>query len=208
MCFANRADRERGHMILVVDAYNVVKAERKSKTISKAERLQFIKELIRYAILKNHTLLIVFDGGPYPFPFVTEIPRGQLVYSGYDLTADDYIRKYLPENKHKALFLASSDHELIRKARQCNVDHMGGYEFSQKVKMALSEMHTTSTTVTDLIKITEREDPDLDALMAAGSRHVKIPPADTVVSGADSRKAAGAKKSKTERKIERKRDRL
>lgn len=192
-------------MILVIDAYNVLKAHERMNDISQRQRHHFIVQLISYAKKKDHTLVVVFDGGSYEWPFTTTVSRGIVVYSGYNKTADDYIRRYLAENKHKDLFLASSDRELIRKARQCGVDHIGGYEFYQKVKEALAVTHQEP--LTDVIKLTDRVDDDIDQLMMnATTRMIKSTEKQEDVRYDDG--APAHKKSKIERHLERKIDKL
>lgn len=192
-------------MILIIDAYNVLKAHERMNDISQRQRYHFIVQLVSYAKKKDHTLVIVFDGGPYEWPFTQTISRGIVVYSGYNKTADDYIRRYLAENKHNDLFLASSDRELIRKARQCAVDHIGGYEFFQKVKEALAVTHQEP--LTDVIKLTDRDDADLDELMMhATTRMIKSSEKQENARYDDG--APARKKSKTERHLERKIDKL
>lgn len=192
-------------MILVIDAYNVLKAHERMNDINQKQRYHFIVQLISYAKKKDHTLVIVFDGGPYEWPFVNSISRGTVVYSGYNRTADDYIRKYLSENKHNDLFLISSDRELIRKAKQCNVLHMGGYEFFQKVKETLSVI--SSYDETEATKLTDRVDQEIDDLMQQAAGMVKgAKKEDREVNS--NNKGTSCKKSKTERIAERKIDKL
>lgn len=193
-------------MILVIDAYNVLKAHERMHDIDQKQRHHFMVQLVTYAKKKNHTLVIVFDGGPYEWPFVSSISRGTLVYSGYNKTADDYIRRYLAQNKQYDLFLVSSDRELIRKAKQCNVHHMGGYEFFQKVKETLSV--TQSHNETDIIKSTQRENEDLDALMEQAASRVQGFKKEDMQSHAHDASGKSHKKSKIERVAERKINKL
>ena len=192
-------------MILVIDAYNVLKAHERMNDINQKQRYHFIMQLVAYAKKKDHTVVIVFDGGPYEWPFVNTISRGTVVYSGYNKTADDYIRKYLAEHKHLDLFLVSSDRELIRKAKQCNVHYMGGYEFFEKVKESVAV--TTTRQQKEVIKLTHRDNKDIDDLMmqAAGMANV-VKKTEANVRVHD--KGSPCKKSKTERIIERKIDKL
>lgn len=173
--------------------------------IDQKQRYHFIMQLVAYAKKKDHTVVIVFDGGPYEWPFVNTISRGIVVYSGYNKTADDYIRKYLTEHKHHDLFLISSDRELIRKAKQCNLHHMGGYEFFQKVKETVSV--APSYEATNAIKLTERDDEEVDILMRQAAGMIKRVKKEDSQSRHDE-KGQSHKKSKTDRIAERKIDKL
>lgn len=85
------------------------------------------------------------------------------------------------------------------------MDHIGGYEFFQKVKEALAVTHQEP--LTDVIKLTDRDDADLDELMMhATTRMIKSSEKQENARYDDG--APARKKSKTERHLERKIDKL
>lgn len=152
-------------MIFIIDAYNVLKSVRHGNVITEQERRAFIANIVAYVKRKKDTMVIIFDGGGYPFPYVTTLAQGIVVYSGFQMSADDYIRRYIEENKNKALFLVSSDRELIRKAKQYRIETMGGYPFLRHIQDVFEEDMRGDQCETVLVKTTERDDPELDALM-------------------------------------------
>lgn len=104
-------------MIIVIDAYNFLHAvSSRKKTMSEKERTQFIGQFSLYGLNKGHKIVIVFDGGSYPWSLVEQMKIVQVVYSGLHESADDYIKKYIDIHKAKDLLLVSSDAELNRYA--------------------------------------------------------------------------------------------
>src|SRR5437870_4731380 len=97
-------------MIIIVDAYNLLHAISSSKkAMTDKERAKFITLLGSYGKAKGHKMVIVFDGGPYEWPFKENTKRVCVVYSGMHESADDYIKQYLQEHRAKDLLLVSSD---------------------------------------------------------------------------------------------------
>ncbi len=99
-------------MIIVVDAYNVLKRETGTPDISHQQRIAFLSQIAHYNKQKGHEMIIVFDGGESSWPSVTKQRHLTVVYSGNQRTADDYIRSYLTHHAHKDIILVSSDNEL------------------------------------------------------------------------------------------------
>jgi predicted RNA-binding protein with PIN domain len=119
-------------MIIVVDAYNLLRAVPPyKKTITDQERAKFIAQFSTYGRRKGHKIVIVFDGGPYEWPFRENMKTVQVVYSGIHETADDYIKEYLEAHKEKDLLLVSSDRELNNCAARFNISSIDSSSFYQ-----------------------------------------------------------------------------
>ena len=94
-------------MILVIDAYNVLKSVFWKNHISESLRNQFIKQLAGYARKKGHKIVVVFDVGPYDYVTKDRIKGIAVIYSGVHESADDVIKRYLKEHSAKDLWLVS-----------------------------------------------------------------------------------------------------
>ncbi len=184
-------------MIIIVDAYNVLK-QIKQDTINQFERNVFIKKLKQYGRTKRHTIVVVFDGGECTWPMIEKNDPVTIVYSGDRLSADDYIRRYIKEHKNKELMLVTNDGELKRNARRYEVEAFDSLKF-----YALLHPHEgPSETEKDdqLIKLSQDTAPEVDAFMAT----VGSVPEKKEDTEDDSRKPHGFTVSKKERKISKK----
>ena len=121
-------------MIILIDAYNLIKQMLKTTSVTDDEKRAFIKELKKYATKRSHNLVLVFDGGFESY--ITKENEGpvEIVYAGYKHSADDYIKDYLAKSKNKNLILVSSDIELKDKAKSLGIEAFNVDEFYSKVK--------------------------------------------------------------------------
>jgi predicted RNA-binding protein with PIN domain len=162
-------------MIIVVDAYNLLRAiPPYKKTITDKERVQFIVRLSTYGRSKGHKMIIVFDGGPYEWPSKESKKGVQIVYSGIHETADDYIKKYMSENRSKDLLLVSSDGELNRYAAQLTIPSIDSPVFYQLVSEVTFSKQSSQTLSQKglVIKSTENSEDYVDELMKEASKSV------------------------------------
>lgn len=165
-------------MIIIVDAYNLLHAISSSKgAITDRERAQFIALLGSYGKAKNHKMVIVFDGGPYEWPFKENTKRVSIVYSGIHESADDYIKKYLQEHREKDLLLVSSDRELNRCADRMEIASIDSLSFYGLMRQERTEkqMIVCDDHVQKTVKTSQDTTAiDIDALMIAASKNVPI----------------------------------
>src|SRR5688572_27799357 len=109
-------------MIIIIDAYNLLHAmPLYKKTLTDQERAQFIKQLGVYGQRKGHKIVLVFDGGPFEWPYKEKVCSVQVVYSGINESADDYIKEYLEKNRSKDLLVVSSDTEINNCAQRFSI---------------------------------------------------------------------------------------
>lgn len=118
-------------MIIIVDAYNLLHAmPGYKKTMTDKERAHFIAHLAAYGRRKGHKMIIVFDRGPYEWPFKENMKTVQVIYSGRHQTADDYIKEYIEAHKAQDILLVSSDSELNRYAQHHSISSIDSALFS------------------------------------------------------------------------------
>lgn len=103
-------------MIIIIDGYNVLKRNGK-KEIPEYERGIFIKTLAHYAKIKKHAITLVFDGGISRRPEHYKELGIDIVYSGTELTADEYIKLYVQKHPNRQIMVVSADRDLGRRVQ-------------------------------------------------------------------------------------------
>lgn len=161
-------------MLIIIDAYNVLKQTLPSRDISDRKRTKFIMQMAAYAKLRKHTVVVVFDGGPYHWPSRGHEHGILVIYSGARQTADKVIQDYVQENKNKKPLLVSSDRELCAWVSQEGVISIGSLEFCNIVenRMAAVKEKKTSRQKGTVVKLSSDENEEVDKLMTEGSMYV------------------------------------
>jgi predicted RNA-binding protein with PIN domain len=196
-------------MLLVIDAYNLIKQILGVSRVSEERRNECINELVAYARRKGHDLVLVFDGGSSGYPWREIIAHATVIYSGYRETADDVIKDFLVRNKARNPVLISSDRELRNYAAQLGQTSVAVHEFSQSIhlnQLCKPESSLVHAAHGQLHKTVEKSDPGLDELMAQASRLTVIKPGDYQAQKLQC--AANKKTGKQERHKERLRKKL
>ncbi len=192
-------------MILVVDGYNVLKQVWTGRQITQAERNAFIAQLGKYGRLKHHEIILVFDGGPSDWVYKERINGVLVVYSGPLQSADDYIKEYLGKRRTDDLMLVSNDRELKQRAAQLDIPSLEAVYFYRLVQGTLQEtVQTHKVAGGGLVKLSQEESPELDALMEQASKRIATKREDVAPSEITSRKSAAHTLSKEERKKQKK----
>lgn len=158
-------------MKIIIDGYNLLKNMLKKQHITDVERDAFINRLATYAMIKKHSVTIVFDGGPYGSTVQEKIKRGAIVYSGSQLSADDYIMKILSTAPSSSIVLISSDRELKNYAEKRGVAVVPSEKFYTLLQLALHEYGATKHTVHGKAEKLHSDDTnqELDRLMENAS---------------------------------------
>ena len=160
-------------MVLVIDGYNVIKQALMKNTISDFEREQFIKQLGKYHKIRGHKIELVFDGGPLDWPSRAKKHGVYLVYSGYNESADHYIKRYLKEHKALDVLLVSSDRDICNCAARLGIEYVDSKEFyrimQSRIKTAKSQVAVSQKKAT---KLSNSQDEEIDALMQEASHNV------------------------------------
>lgn len=193
-------------MIIIVDAYNVIKLI-KQGIISQAERTIFIKKLLQYSKSQNLAIVAVFDGGLCTWPMIEKKDLVSVVYSGERLSADDYIRRYLKEHSNKELLLVTNDRELKRNAKKYGVDSLESLTFHNLLYKPIKTSSIDKKKIINqhAIKLSQDSLPEVDALM----KEVDVPLMPPEEDASNSfRQSTGFTASKKERKINKKMKKL
>lgn len=99
-------------MIVLLDAYNILKQTQPTREISDAQRRAFIDRVERYAHARDHAVFIVFDGGTGRFPSKSNRGPVQVIYSGTQQSADDVVKRLCAEYAQKQVVVVSSDRQV------------------------------------------------------------------------------------------------
>ena len=187
-------------MKLIIDGYNLIKMVSKAQHIAVDHRDQFLRQLGSYAKNKKLQIIVVFDGGDVSFVYSERIYGMEILYSGFQTSADDVIGRYITDRRGKEeMMVISSDREITNFAVSCGVDILGVVEFYSLV-CAAEEAAILPKFTSQISKIGSNYDPELDELMEEGSRQIKF----KKELNSSSRVASAKKLSKVERQKRRK----
>ena len=157
-----------------------------------------MNELCQYAVLKKHTMIVVFDGGAHDWPLKERHNGLTVVYSGRKESADDYIRTYVDKQAMDNVLLISSDAGLCSWALRCGVESIPAVAFYALVLQELEQIKKVEQShqkIQSIIKTSQEAASDLDTIMnevcGTGVKSEHIP--------AESRKGKSQKLSKKER---------
>lgn len=174
-------------MIIVIDGYNVLKQILPRIKIEVQQRTSFIKLLARYAVIKGHQLVIVFDGGVMNRPEIATINGTQVIYVGINMTADDYIGSYLAQRVGHDVLLVSTDRALNRRAHALKIPSIDSDDFYRMVMLACNP-HTLSSGESPLIilQADEYRTSSIDDLMRQAAAQIAPKKIDLVTHEVDS----------------------
>lgn len=153
-------------MYLVIDAYNVLKQVIPVREISQQQRERFINAIIHYAKRKSHFAVIVFDGGTNIWPSTEQKKHCTITYSGSKMSADDYIQRYISENKNRDILLVSTDRALTSWAKQHSIHAIDAIDFYKFLQADAVKKESKSKYKADhIIKTTTDDNQFVDDLM-------------------------------------------
>ena len=194
---------------ILIDGYNLIKRVVGTNSIGERVREQFLQAIGRYAKRKQHAVTVYFDGGDLAYASHEQCYGLQIVYSGYQQTADDMIKQVVRTLRGQAVVLVTSDRELADFARSWGADILGSDEFYEYLRAAGTVQALGSGQAT-LHKFVSKEpegrfglgeqELSLDELMELGSRKLPLKPD----FDPPSRKSSGQQLSKSARKLQRK----
>ena len=155
-------------MIILIDAYNLLKTVLHTQFIKDAQRITFLRLFEKYAQRREvNEIVLVFDGGQDPYEVEENYKYLTLFYSGFMQSADDIIKKKLTALKGSDILLVTSDRELRQYAKQYHIESLGSMEFYRILKSQDEKEVIIAQTIH---KTSQGENSDLDALMEYGSR--------------------------------------
>jgi predicted RNA-binding protein with PIN domain len=191
-------------MIILIDGYNVLKQRGNSLTITQSQRGAFARQLAQYARQKKHTIITVFDGGPYERPAYFTREGVTFIYSGLHENADGVIQSLITHYPASSLVIVSSDREIRKYAAQHNVQSIDALEFDNFLRNVIVQ-----GPVVRVIKSKEKpqkvkgyeSEPELDKLMEQASSIIMYKDEDTASSDFDQHKQKLSKKEKKKLKV-------
>lgn len=194
-------------MILLIDGYNVIKQALIKSRITNIEREQFIKQLSKYHKVSGHKIELVFDGGSYEWPAREKLFNVYLIYSGYNETADHYIKRYLKKHRALDILLVSSDRDICNCAMKLGLECIDSREFYKIMLQRLRKNGSQEFAKQRKAKrLTESENEEFDVLMQEASKVVEYKVDDFIA--ANQRESKAHTLSKKERKKRKKIEKL
>jgi predicted RNA-binding protein with PIN domain len=184
---------------IIIDGYNLIKRALGVQHVPPAKLDHFLNLIGNFAKNRNHQLVIIFDGGDTSFPYKETKYGMELIYSGYQESADDVIGRYVSERRGQEMFVVTSDREVANFAAACGVDILNSEEFYELLKV-LGVSQDTKMFDTPAHKITDSVDSELDDLMKMGSEQMIVKEESSV----KTRQSSAKKLSKAERQKQRK----
>ena len=159
-------------MIILIDAYNLLKTVLHTQFIKDAQRITFLRLFEKYAQRREvNEIVLVFDGGQDPYEVEENYKYLTLFYSGFMQSADDIIKKKLTALKGSDILLVTSDRELRQYAKQYHIESLGSMEFYRILQDVMKSQDEKEVIIAQTIhKTSQGENSDLDALMEYGSR--------------------------------------
>jgi predicted RNA-binding protein with PIN domain len=161
-------------MIILVDAYNLLKTVLHVKFISDAQREQFLQVFAKYAQHRpTNTVILVFDGGPDLYEVENFYKQMTIIYAGSLQIADDVIKKKLYELRSQDVLLVTCDREIRRYAAQYQIESLGSVEFYNILQTSMQQHDQKEVIIAQTIcKTSSGDNQDLDRLMELGSRRL------------------------------------
>lgn len=163
------------YMILIVDAYNILKNISKTSLISEKQRTAFITLLSQYGTKKKHQIYIVFDGEPQK-NHDSARDNIHIIYSGHSQSADQVIIKLIERINYKDnMLVITSDRNLKKNSHAHSIATLDSLEFYHFVIRELSQkLHIIKTHKHLAHKYTDHQSTfDIDQLMESSGTYYK-----------------------------------
>lgn len=185
-------------MIVVIDGYNILRSIYTQPLVTDKERHEFIRRIVRYASKKNIDVKLVFDGGLYGMPDRDQKGLVEVVFTGSRETADEWILRFIENNKGYEVAIVSSDRELVNAAQYAGMLSVRAKQFQQLLADALRTAPQVRQKSVNLRKMRKAEiDTDIDQLMHDAAR---MPHDKEIEDSQDDVETHYEKRSKKERK--------
>jgi len=163
-------------MIILIDAYNLLKTVLHVQYISDQQRFYFLQLFEKYAQQRpSNQVILVFDGGQEFYEAEQNYKSITLFYSGSMQIADDVIKKKLYEYRSHDILLVTCDRELRRYAADYQIESLGSLEFYRILQKNMQQETQQEVVLAQTICKTSPDDNDaLDTLMELGSRRFVV----------------------------------
>jgi predicted RNA-binding protein with PIN domain len=163
-------------MHILIDGYNVLKQVLHDGQISQKQRRAFIALLGKYAEKKNHSITLIFDGGPLGIPSQEKDHGIKIIYSGSKKSADDVIIEFLQGRSH-GLLLVSSDNALRSHAASRGLISIDATEFYALLRISLQSKKEQQSSAS-VVKTTQEKNALIDELMMKNIEQIQKPEID------------------------------
>lgn len=160
-------------MILLIDAYNLIKQIYGKSEVLDREILKFTNELRSYLKKTSNSAILIFDGGFNNFITVSREKSLEIVYAGYSKIADDLIKKYLNDLNPDSTILVTSDLELVNFAKSRSFETIQSIDFYRNYFKVGQGDKFTKLQSTDFVK-TNNSEMEIDDLMKQYSSKVQL----------------------------------
>lgn len=163
-------------MIILIDAYNLLKTVLHVKYISNQQRLHFLQLFELYGKMRaNHTVILVFDGAQDLYEVEKNYHYITICYSGVNQIADDVIKRKIEQYKAHDLLLVTCDRELRQYGARYDIVSIGSVEFYTILQKVMQQKEKKEIRIPQTIcKTTTDDNSDLDTLMELGSRQLVV----------------------------------
>ncbi len=200
-------------MILIIDAYNLIKQISGIDFVTEGLRQKFIDRLVRYAQAKSLEILLVFDGGD-GFQYTRKPVT--VFYSGQVESADDLIQELLASFASKAfqaqILLVTCDRELLNVAQAVKISSLSVTQFYKYLLNFEIESNLVKTDKTsynkDICEIYSSNNLELNKLMLADELDVSELKIKEFENQKNNRQLRGQAVSKRERQLKKKTNKL
>ena len=161
-------------MIILVDAYNLLKTVLHVTFITDAQRAEFLQLFAKYARHKpSNSVVLVFDGGQDLYEVQDLYQRVTIVYAGSLQSADDAIKKRLYSLRSQEVLLVTCDRDIRKYAAYHQIESLGSVEFYTLLQKSMQQQSYQEVVIAQTIcKTSDDDNEDLDRLMELASRRL------------------------------------
>jgi predicted RNA-binding protein with PIN domain len=189
-------------MIILIDAYNVLKQSSSAKHISDAQRDAFIKKLSRYADMKGHSIIVVFDAGESSRPFEEKRGLIRVIYSGHTMDADTVLKRLCDQFQGLQVVMVSSDREVCSYAnvrRIVCIEATALFELLHDIDQKEQQVYSAKQVGVAHKRSGHESSAELDQLMHESTQNMLFKPEDDLAN--NQRRVPAKTPSKIEKKI-------
>lgn len=149
-------------MIVIIDGYNMIGFSQGPR-VNDAVRDQFVRKISSYAAKRVGSgvkqAVLVFDGGALRYPEKERRGRLEVVFAGYQESADDWIVGFCAQHRAHECVVITNDRGLSERVMLEKAFVVGVEDFSRKVEAALSlSESTTASNNQSIVEYSSRED--------------------------------------------------
>ncbi len=153
-------------MHIIIDAYNFLKSVKQVKSVCYSDYNWFIKVMKAYALLRHHTITMVFDGY-FPYSaneFFSSSYAIQIIWSE-SISADEYIEQMMNMVVADNTLLVSSDRALAKNIIEYGIPSVDVFVFYNIIKKYFEQKKIKNNTKPIIVKTATSSDQLNDALM-------------------------------------------